>query len=121
MSGVDPMVPPPPPPGMPSLEQKPGNGLAVASLVLGIVSLGLFCVWYVALPCAVLAIIFGKVAGNRARAGASGAGMAKAGLICGIIALALAIVIVGSIVVGASGCAIAGLSILDAQNAGQLP
>lgn len=62
------------------------KGLAIASLVLGIVSLVFFCLWYISIPCAVLGIIFGTMSKTS-----SGAGMAKAGLICSIIAIAIAI------------------------------
>lgn len=108
MSDVNPPYPPPPPPyGASSLEQRPGNGLAVAALVLGIVSLVLFCVWYVSLPCSILAIIFGKIGRGRAREGASGGGMATAGMVCGVIALCIAILIIG--------CAVAGVSLVGTQ------
>jgi hypothetical protein len=69
-------------------------GLAITSMVLGIVSL-LFCIWYVAIPCGILAIVFGIIAGNKAKAGeGGGAGMAKAGFIMGCIGLAIDIIIV---------------------------
>lgn len=102
MSGFDPNLPPSPPPGMPLAEQKPGNGLAIAALVLGVASLALFCVWYVALPGAILAIIFGTIGRSKARAGASGGGMATAGLICGVISIGLAIVMIGLLCAGIS-------------------
>ena len=62
------------------------KGMSIAALVLGIVSLVLFCYTYVSLPCAILAIIFGIVGKKK-----GGKGMAKAGLIMGIIALALVV------------------------------
>jgi hypothetical protein len=69
-------------------------GLAIASMVLGIVSL-LFCIWYIAIPCGILAIVFGIIAGNKAKTGeGGGAGMAKAGFIMGCIGLAIDIIIV---------------------------
>jgi len=70
------------------------SGLAIASMVLGIVSL-LFCIWYIAIPCGILAIVFGIIAGNKAKTGeGGGAGMAKAGFIMGCIGLAIDIIIV---------------------------
>jgi len=71
-----------------TVNQTPGEkkGLSIASLVLGIVSLALFCITYVSLPCAILAIIFGILGKKK-----GGAGMAKAGLIMGIIALTLVV------------------------------
>jgi hypothetical protein len=82
--------------------QKPGNGPAVAALVLGIVAIALFCIWYIALPCAILAIIFGVVGRGKARAGASGGGMATAGVVCGVISLCLLVVIIGLVCAGVS-------------------
>ena len=35
------------------------NGMATAALVLGLVSVVLMCIWYVAIPCGILAIVFG--------------------------------------------------------------
>lgn len=102
MSGVDPNYPSPTPPGAFSLEQRPGNGIAIAALVLGIVSLALFCIWYVALPCAILAIVFGNIGRKRARAGAPGGNMATGGLICGVIALGIAVLMIGLFCAGIS-------------------
>ena len=68
---------------------QPSSGLAIASMVLGIVSL-FFCLWYIAIPCGILAIVFGVMAGNKAKMGqAGGAGMARAGIIMGCIGLAI--------------------------------
>lgn len=97
--------PPPPPPGQqPPPYQQPGwgggygygspygpppqrtNGLAIASLVLGIVGI---------VTCGVgsiLAIIFGFVARSQIRDShgtQSGAGMATAGIICGFVSIAI--------------------------------
>lgn len=58
----------------------PGKGLAVASLVLGIVSF--FCF---AIITGILAIVFGAVAKNKGFKG----GMATAGIVCGVIGVAL--------------------------------
>ncbi len=63
---------------------QPGEGFAIASMILGIAGLAL-CVSIV--PC-VLALIFGLVArshGNRS-------GMATAGIVCGAIGAALGII-----------------------------
>jgi Na+/proline symporter len=53
-------------------------------MVLGIVSLVLWCFWYLSIPCAILAIIFGIIGKKRA-----GKGMAIAGLVLGIITLVI--------------------------------
>lgn len=63
------------------------KGMSTASLVLGIVSVVLMCFSYVSLPCAVLAIIFGVLGKQK-----GGAGMAKAGLILGIITVSIFVV-----------------------------
>lgn len=76
------------------------KGLATTSLVLGIIGLvtsALFgCLWFfsmVWLALDVLAIIFGAIAISKARRGeAGGEGMARAGLVCGIVGF-LAVVI----------------------------
>ncbi len=60
------------------------KGLSIASMVLGIVSLVLWCFWYLSIPCAILAIIFGIIGKKRA-----GKGMAIAGLVLGIITLVI--------------------------------
>ena len=65
------------------------KGLSIASMVLGIVSLVMLCVYYISIPCAILAIIFSVVGRKK-----GGKGMATAGLVLGIIALAIDIVIV---------------------------
>ncbi len=73
-------------PGYPAYLAPRTNGMAVASLVLGVLG------W---LPCAVgsiLAIVFGAIAQNQIKAAAGregGAGLARAGLILGCIGVGL--------------------------------
>ena len=67
---------------------EPGAGMAVASLVLGILSLVTWWLLYVGLPIAVIGIIMGAL-GRRA---ISRRGIATAGLVCSIIGLALLII-----------------------------
>lgn len=74
-------------------QQNGGKGLSIASMVLGIVSVVLCCLWYVSLPCAILAIIFGVIGKKR-----DGRGMAIAGLVLGIIAIALYVLAVVGVV-----------------------
>ena len=102
MTGMDPNVPPPFPPDVPAMARRPGNGMAVAALVLGIVSLALFCVLYVSLPCAILAIVFGIVGRGKATAGASGGGMATAGLACGAVGICVFVIMLGLMCAGVS-------------------
>ena len=68
---------------------KESKGLSIASMVLGIVSVALCCIWYLAIPCAILAIIFAIIGRKK-----GGKGMATAGLVLGIVALAIDVVIV---------------------------
>lgn len=60
------------------------KGLSIAAMVLGIISIVAFCWTWPAIICAILAIIFGIVGKKK-----GGAGMAKAGLVCGIVGLSL--------------------------------
>ncbi len=64
------------------------KGLSIASMVLGIISVVLFCIWYISIPCAILAIIFGIVGMKK-----GGKGMGIAGLVLGIVAVAILVII----------------------------
>lgn len=77
-----------------------GNGLAIAAMVLGIIGLVGLCFWPVGLPCAILALIFGIISRKKAKETGVGGGMATAGFVLGIIALALAILGVILAIVG---------------------
>lgn len=77
---------------------KKGKGLAIAAMVVGIVSLCAFCFWPVAIIGGLLAIIFGAVAIKSA-----GRGMAIAGIITGAVAIVLAILFIVLIVSGVVG------------------
>ena len=94
--------PPPPPPAMPQPGAgAPGqtNGLAVASLVLGI--LGIVSCGYTFFVAPVLAVILGVIARKQIRErGQSGDGMAVAGLIMGIVGLVISLILVILFVVG---------------------
>src|SRR5262249_15387814 len=78
------------------------NGLAIASMVLGIVSLAIAVfAFFMSWIGSVLALIFGYVANRRiarAQGTQSGRGMAIAGIVLGWIGSAFAIVIVTAIV-----------------------
>jgi Domain of unknown function (DUF4190) len=84
---------PPPPPGVP-LHSQPAqaatNGMAVASLVLGITAaiLGIL-LFPLGIVCGILAIVLGFVGkGNAAQTGV-GRGMAIAGIVLGIVGIVL--------------------------------
>lgn len=84
-------------------EPKKSAGLAIASMVLGIISLVSCCWPYVAIVLALLAVIFGAVSLAKKM---GGKGMAIAGLVCGIIGLIPAVVI---LVTGATLVSLLGL------------
>ena len=95
----------PPPPGYPPSGAYPNYqpqppqggsiGLAVTSMILGIISLLCFCAWYISIPLAIIAIVLGVIAKNQADRGqAGGRGMAVAGLVLGSIGVLLAIIMV---------------------------
>ena len=115
-----PMAPPPPPPpayptpppaypappaqpyaGYPAHSPKPKtNGLAIASMVLGILSVVFFCAWFFpVMP--ILAVVFGHIALNQIRKqGTAGRGFAIAGLVTGYIGLAITVVMIILMIVG---------------------
>lgn len=68
--------------------KKESKGFSIASMVLGIISLVLLCIWYISLPCSILAIIFSIVGMKK-----GGKGMAIAGLVTGIVAICLYVLI----------------------------
>lgn len=71
---------------LPQVQGQTGsNGMAVASLILGITSI-VFCWWGLfTLAQVVLAIVFGVKGMHRADAGAGGKGLAQAGFVCGCV------------------------------------
>lgn len=70
---------------------QPTSGLAVASLVLGIV--GIFLSWITLMIPSILGIIFGAVAIKQCNEkGLNGRGMAIGGLVCSIIIVAIFVI-----------------------------
>ena len=65
-------------------ENKNKSGMAISSLVLGIISIVINLFWYITLPTGILAIVFGVKSIKR-----TGSKLGKAGLITGIIGLSL--------------------------------
>ena len=78
----------------PAVQSAPGNGYAVASLILGIVSVLVSCSLFLTLPCAVVGLILGIV-GKSKGAG----GMAVAGIILSALGLLIAIALIVLVVV----------------------
>ena len=71
-------------------------GLNIAALVLGIVSIVLWCLWYISIPCSILALIFGIIGIKKA-----GKGMAIAGIVTGGISIAIwAVLFLGAFTLG---------------------
>ena len=107
---VPPMPPPPayayaPPPGFPPPPAYPvkakANGLALASMILGIVGItvGLCLIFFPVMP--ILAVVFGHLGLSQTRTtGAPGRGYAIAGLVTGYIGIALAILWLIAIIFG---------------------
>lgn len=72
------------------------QGQAIASMVCGIVSLVICCLWFVSAPLAIVAVALGHVAISKVKndpARFGGKGMARAGLITGYIGLLGAILV----------------------------
>ncbi len=91
--------------GMPQGPEK-SSGLAIASMVLGIVSLVLSCcVPYVPVVLALLAVVLGGVSLSKKQ---GGKGMAIAGLVCGIIGLVPSVIVIisGAAIYSALGTAL---------------
>lgn len=80
-------------PNIPNLQQPkgPGYGMAVASMILGIVSLVLLCLWLISLICGVVAIGL-AVAAKKYPAGNNG--MSTAGLAMGVISVAISGIVI---------------------------
>lgn len=79
----------------PPVRQKKNNGLAIASMILGIVSLvGSCCIWYLTIPCAVVGLILGIIALKNGKDG-----MAIAGIVMSAIGLAIALLVVIFVVI----------------------
>ena len=70
----------------PNSQQQNSIALAVVSMVLGIISLVLYCFYFISAICAVLALIFGAISLFEQR---GGRGMAIAGIVCASVALVL--------------------------------
>ena len=66
----------------PNQVQTKTNGLNIAALVLGIVSIVLWCLWYISIPCAIIALVFGIIGIKK-----QGKGFALTGIITGALVL----------------------------------
>lgn len=84
-------IPPPPPMGAPmGGDPRPqGKGMAIAALVVGIVSVALCLYWFISIPAGIVAVVLGVIARGRG----IGAGMALAGIITGALGFVFGLVI----------------------------
>lgn len=78
----------------------PGKGMGIAAMVLGILSLVFFCLWYIAIPCALVGVILGGVSASKAKQAGMKNGSATAGIVCSCIALGLAVLFIVLVVAG---------------------
>lgn len=69
------------------------KSFSIAALVLGIIALVLCCIWYVSIPCGIIALILGIIGLKSSKRG-----MSIAGIITGVIGMILSIVLVIAIV-----------------------
>ncbi|MEU4352535.1 DUF4190 domain-containing protein [Streptomyces sp. NPDC023838] len=77
----------------------PLNGFGTTALVLGIVSVVLFCLWGLGIILGILALVFGFLGRGRARRGeATNGGQALAGIILGAVGIVVSGVILGLMV-----------------------
>ncbi len=75
--------------------QVPSQGLAIASLVCGILGLIGCCMWFISLPAALAAIVTGHLANSKIKADPqrfTGKGMARTGLITGYLGVICSII-----------------------------
>jgi hypothetical protein len=93
---------PPPMPGQPMMSATKSNGFAVASLVLGILTLVLFFTIWLPFVLGALAIVFGALGISKANKGAGQKGMAIAGLICGAVGVVITIAFLALFVIVAN-------------------
>ncbi len=84
------------------------KGFNITSMILGIISIIGFCWWFVSIPTSIIAIIF-SVAGKKD----AGRGMGIAGMVLGIISLALWILL---FVCAFAGIAVFGDELINSLN-----
>ncbi|WP_444852279.1 DUF4190 domain-containing protein [Streptomyces sp. NPDC000229] len=69
-------------------QQSPANGMGITALVLGIISVVVFCLYGLGIVLGILALIFGIIGRKKAQRGeANNHGMALAGIILGAVGI----------------------------------
>jgi uncharacterized membrane protein len=71
-------------------QNEKSKGFGITSMVLGIIAIVFWCLYFISIPCAILAIIFGAIGLKK-----DGRGMAVAGLVLGIISLVVWVALIG--------------------------
>lgn len=89
-----------------------GKGMAIAAMVLGIVAIVLCCIWYISIPCGIIAIVLGILYNKKG----TKSGMATAGIVCGIIGIVLVVIIFALAAIGIAALGASGLNMNDLQN-----
>lgn len=79
------------------------KGMAIASLVLGIVSIVFSCAWYLAIPAAIVGLFLGVTANKAAKSG-----MTTAGIVLSVIGLIIAVIWVVVVVIIGVGAGVLG-------------
>ncbi len=78
----------------------PGKGMGIASMVLGIVALVLFCIFYISIPCGIVGLVLGALAYKKARAVGVKSNIITAGIVCSCVALGIEIIYLGLAMIG---------------------
>lgn len=73
-----------------NVPQTESKGLSIASMVLGIIALVLFCIPFICFPCGIISVILGGVSLATKK---GGKGMAIAGLVCSLVAILIYVIL----------------------------
>lgn len=88
------MQPSPPPENQPGQPGQPSNGLGLASMIVGIVSIPLICCFSIGTLGGIAAVVLGFLGKAKADRGeATNRGQALAGIICGFVAVGLGLLL----------------------------
>lgn len=80
----------------PNGPQNQGNDtLAIVSLILGIASIVLCCLWYLGLPLSIAGIVCSVMSSKKQKSG-----LATAGLVCSIIGIVLVVFMIILVIIG---------------------
>ncbi|MBQ3215447.1 MAG: DUF4190 domain-containing protein [Oscillospiraceae bacterium] len=74
---------------VPAAVSNPGKGVGIAAMILGILSLVLWCYIWVSIPAGLVGLILGAIGIKKSKDAGMGNGMAVAGLVTSIVGIAL--------------------------------